>query len=197
MKGAISSVDYFVYRTQRWLNAHVIRTLGFFYLHYRSTVGWWNTINLARFYLIAATVGLLLGWGAAQLSVLLAIFIVYVIALIIFRPYQQIFPMLIDLLISVFVIIILVLLFIVWGMGSDTSAGEWILRVIIWMFWLVIVLYVLLLLVYLFYVVVTYIITRKNIESDSKKKNYDDNFLSFGTGGRQMERRQHGDTLDN
>jgi len=191
------SVAYFVYRTQRWLNAHVIRTLGFFYLHYRSTVGWWNTINLARFYLIAATVGLLLGWGAAQLSVLLAIFIVYVIALIIFRPYQQIFPMLIDLLISVFVIIILVLLFIVWGMGSDTSAGEWILRVIIWMFWLAIVLYVLLLLVYLFYVVVTYIITRKNIESDSKKKNYDDNFLSFGTGGRQMERRQHGDTLDN
>merc|ERR1711879_829320 len=97
-------------------------------------------------YLIASVVGFFLGWGAVQLSLLLVIFIVYALGLIIFRPYYQVIPTLIDLFVSFAIIIILVLLFVAWGLGGDSSAAGWVLRVVIWIFWITILLYFVLLL---------------------------------------------------
>jgi len=183
------SVIYFFYRARRWTNIHVIRVLGFFYLHYRSSMGWWNSICLARIYLISASVGFFLGWGAVQLSLLLAIFIGYGTLLIIFRPYQQKAPAIIDLFLTFAIIVVFILLFIAWGIGSDSEAAEWILRVVIWLFWIYIVIFFIFIIFYLLFILVSWFRIRQNSD-ESERKNWDFRFLMYGLGGKRMERRE-------
>merc|ERR1712137_324330 len=159
-------------------NVHVTRILGFCFLHYRSAMGWWTSVNIARFYLIASVVGFFLGWGAVQLSLLLAIFVVYVLGLIIFRPYYQLIPTIID----------LILLFVAWGLGGDSSAAEWILRVVIWIFWITILLYFVFVVAYFGFSVLKWFNGRRNTED---KKVWDETFLLYGSGGIDLKRRQH------
>mmetsp|Transcript_3822 Transcript_3822/g.5634 ORF Transcript_3822/g.5634 Transcript_3822/m.5634 type:complete len:910 (+) Transcript_3822:542-3271(+) len=192
---ALLGIIWFIVMTVLYLfyfkkktNGHVTRILGFCFLHYRSTMGWWNSVNIARFYLIACVVGFFLGWGAVQLSLLLVIFIVYALGLIIFRPYYQVIPTLIDLFVSFAIIIILVLLFVAWGLGGDSSAAGWVLRVVIWIFWITILLYFVFVVAYFGFSVCKWFKGRGNIED---KKTWDETFLLYGSAGIDLKRRQH------
>merc|ERR1712137_1477794 len=159
------TLTYILYRKKRFTNQHIIRVFGVLYLHYRSKIGWWNSVNVARFYAIGAVVGFFLSWGAVQLSLLL-IFVVYLIGLVVFRPYKQRSATFVDVILSLVIIIILVLLFVVWGL-SDGNASEWILRVIIW----------------LFFVITFWFLKRRKIQSDQDRKLFDEKYLLFGPGG--------------
>merc|ERR1712137_1394192 len=88
----------------------------------------------------------------------------------------------VDVILSLVIIIILVLLFVVWGL-SDGNASEWILRVIIWLFWLAIVGYFVFVIIYLFFVITFWFLKRRKIQSDQDRRLFDEKYLLFGPGG--------------
>jgi len=165
-------------RNHKFKNQHIIRILGVLYLHYRKSCSWWNTVNLIRFYTIAGTIGFFVGWGAVQLSVLLLIFFVYLVGLVLFRPYKFRLTFMIDLVLSLIIVLVLILLFVVWGLGEETSS-EWILRVITWIFWIGIVCYFVVIIVYIILFVVYWIAKRKQIPAD-QRTDWDERYFSLG-----------------
>merc|ERR1711976_410021 len=185
----ITTLMYVLYRNKRYTNQHVIRIFGVLYLQYRAKIGWWNSVNLLRFHTVGGAVGFFLGWGAVQLSLLLLIFVAYVILLVLFRPYKQRTGTLVDLVFSLFIILILVLLFVVWGLEDGTSM-EWILRVVIWLFWLAILAYFVFIIIYLFFVFVFWFVKRRNFQSDEERKLWDERYFLYGPGGLHSSSKQ-------